>query len=195
MPAWLLPAAIATLSAAGNALTNRSNRGIAESQMAFQERMSNTSAQRAVADYKAAGLNPALAYDRGASSPTGASTVLSDTMGTGINSALRAKEFQQNMELIKEQTAATHWQGGKTYHEGLRAQTEAREAARINSFNTAMQPYMARQVVADTMAKEYILPGNQGRKWTDLIQGYMSSGKTAGNALGEYFSKNFRLKN
>lgn len=86
-----------------NAMTQQS----AREQMAFQERMSSTSHQREVADLKAAGLNPVLSANSGASTPVGSSSEFQNAapdyrgiVPKGVDTAIHLKTLQKQFEEI-----------------------------------------------------------------------------------------------
>lgn len=98
----------------GQKEANKMNYRIAQEQMAFQERMSNTAYQRAAADLEKAGLNRILSLGSPASSPGGATATMQSEGGEALKGALamadlkmrkqEAKNAKETENVLREQT-------------------------------------------------------------------------------------------
>ena len=139
------------IGSAGANQRNDQQIALSREQMAFQERMSSTAYQRAMADMKAAGLNPILAYKQGsASSPGGSMPNLENALaplGQGVSAASSSAKAATEVALTREQTNNQVSQTElNRANEALTKQLEAKAA-----MDTAVSAEQVKNVQSQTM--------------------------------------------
>lgn len=149
----------------GQQQTNSAQAAQAQKQMDFQAEQTGTSYQRGVADMKAAGLNPMLAYSQGgAASGSGAQAQMGNEIGAGVSTAVQAAMTRAQLQQLQASTELTFNQADKTVQDTklseadtiLRNTQQKSESARVNQVQEQARELALRNYVNEQTQRSQI---------------------------------------
>lgn len=167
----------------GQEMANQANAREASNNRNFQEYMSGTAHQREVADLRAAGLNPILSANSGASTPSGSMATMGnplDTLAKNISSS--GKDYALFKQAQEKQDSDIALNNATKYLANARATTEqfnARSAA-ANAESAEMERDVTKSGVK---ARMQLAPANEYLNTAGKVIGGVTNATEAGAAM------------
>lgn len=169
---------------------NAFNAQQAQNQMDFQERMSNTSHQREVKDLIAAGLNPVLSANGGASTPAG-SSASADNSTAAVKAQMYMQQLNAGVQLavnrqnIESAQKIAKWQNDlnrELSYASLENQHDIANISAAASMYGAQQAASASRYGADlSSAASRYATDNPNNPYMYLLKGLLGDSSAAGD--------------